>query len=222
MESGSAGGPWRELIEVVSLPTPLLGSRLEPRQSPDLRSPGLAETHLCLSGTPAQAHPPNITQVHSPPHPGSRTHYLQIFIAPSPSLVASPALDSEVERAGAPSAGRVGVLPPLPSAWSRPPHPPSTQTAPGPLPPPLPPPPQPGVGGGGWGKAGAEASHPQSRAAREVCRGRSAQSLAPAPRLGDAPSPGRGWGVEGMRLCPPGPRKAPLSSRVGGGGARTE
>ena len=53
MESACAGGPWRELIGVVSLPTPLLGSLLEPRQSPDLRSPGLAETHLCLSGTPA-------------------------------------------------------------------------------------------------------------------------------------------------------------------------
>lgn len=60
MESGSAGGPWRELTEVVSLPTPLLGRPLEPRQSPDLRSPGLAETHLCLSGTPAQAPPPTL------------------------------------------------------------------------------------------------------------------------------------------------------------------
>ena len=63
-----AGGPESSLGQWSC---PLLGSLLEPRESPDLRSLGLAETHLCPSGTPAQAQTPlpNTTQVQSPPHP---------------------------------------------------------------------------------------------------------------------------------------------------------
>lgn len=92
---------------VVLLPDPFWGA-FRGWESSDLRPPGMGEPPGPLLVAPRRRHPlpTNTTRLTPLPTPGSRTHYLQIFIAPSPSQDPSSALGSAVQRAGAP-------LPPL-------------------------------------------------------------------------------------------------------------
>lgn len=187
------------------LPTPLLGLLPELGESTDLRPPRLAETHLGFSwhlssGTPHYPHTPRLAPL---PTSSSRTHYLQIFIAPSPSQIPSPVLGSAVEKAGA-SPLRVGGSLPTPLCLV-----PKGSHSPVPTPSQhrdcawaAVTPPQPGVGG--WGTQALRP--PTSRPAPEVCGGRSAQSRArvpwfcppPPPRAGEVGSEGRGSALQGQ------------------------
>lgn len=69
-------------------------------------------------------HPAQAPLLHTPgrsafPTPGSRTHYLPIFIASSPSQVPSGVLGSAVEERGPPPTTKAwGAVSPLSSAWS--------------------------------------------------------------------------------------------------------
>lgn len=204
---------------VARLPTPLLGHLPELGESMDLRPPRLAETHLCFSWHPSSGTTSPPLPIHpacSPPHPQFQNSlFADIYSAlPQPGSLPRPGQCS----------GKGGSFPT--KGWGFSPHSPllgphwQPQSGPRTRPAPrlrlgLHGCRSPGSGEGG--KAGAEASHLPPRAALEVCGGRSAQSTARAPVLGDAPCPRRERGVGGMRLCPPVPGKARMRSRLGEG-----
>lgn len=145
------GGPWRGLSGIVFLPTPLIGSLPELAESPDLRPPGLAETHLCFSQHPSSGSTiPTYTQARSPPHPRFQNSlFADIYSAlPQPGSLPRPGQCSE--KSGSPPHKEPGVLFPLPSAWSPRAASPSPRTRPAPGP-------RLGLrrrspGSGGWGR----------------------------------------------------------------------
>lgn len=137
-ESSSAGKPWTHVSGV----RPTLASR-KAGKAVRVTAP---QVPLAVSLAPQLRHPPTTqSRCHSPHHSWFQNSlFAGIYAAPTPHQAPSPTLGNTVEKVGPPPPERVGVLSPLPSAWSRPPRPPSTLTAPGPPQPP--PPPQPGVG----------------------------------------------------------------------------
>lgn len=197
-----AGGPESSLGQWSC---PLLGSLLEPRESPDLRSGWLRPISAPLA-LQLRHRPPSPIQPRCSPLPPQFQNSLFADIystLPQPGSLPCPGQCGG--KSGSPPPERVGVLSPPPRSDPGLRIRPAPRQRQGPRPRPRRSP------GSGVGKAGAEASHPQPRGAREVCRGAAhkAQPQNPRARGRPLPRPGSGkWGVEGMRLCPPGPQSS--------------